>query len=86
MVLTRPVIDCWFVNEWTWNCTLLWLQRKHMITACAVANAIIKDAKQGSLHTHFQCLELSETVSFSEAPSVGDKAQDAFLHPGHTKN
>lgn len=57
-----------------------------MITACAVANAIIKDAKQGSLHTHFQCLELSETVSFSEAPSVGDKAQDAFLHPGHTKN
>ena len=38
-----------------------------MITACAVANAIIKDAKQGSLHTHFQCLELSETVSFSEA-------------------
>lgn len=56
-----------------------------MITACTVANAIIKDAKQGSLHTHFQCLELSETVSFSEAPSAGDKPQETFFHPEHTK-
>lgn len=37
-----------------------------MITACAVANAIIKDAKQGSLHTHFQCLELSERFFFQK--------------------
>lgn len=57
-----------------------------MITAWVVANAIIKDAKQGSLHTYFQHLELSETVSFSEAPSAGDKPQETFLHPGHTKN
>ena len=56
-----------------------------MITACVVANAIIKDAKQGSLHTHFQCLELSETLSFSKAPSAGDKPQETFLHPGHMK-
>lgn len=56
-----------------------------MITACVVANAIIKDAKQGSLHTHFKCLELFETVSFSEAPSAGDKPQETFLRPGHMK-
>lgn len=55
-----------------------------MITACEVANAIITDAKQGSLHTHFQCLELSETF-FSEATSAGDKPQENLLHPGHIK-
>jgi hypothetical protein len=50
-----------------------------------VENAVIKDAKQGSLHTHFQCLKLPETISFSEAPFAGDEPQEVFLHPGHAK-
>lgn len=43
-----------------------------MITALVMENAIIKDAKQGSLHTHVQCLGLYETVSLSEASIAGD--------------
>lgn len=39
------------MNEWTWNCTSLWLQREHVITAFMVENAIIKDARQGPFHT-----------------------------------
>lgn len=86
MVLIRFVIDCWFVNEWIWNCILFWFQRKYMIIVCVVVNVIIKDVKQGLLYIYFQCLEFFEIVFFLEVLFVGDKVQDVFFYLGYIKN
>ena len=59
------------MNELTWNCTSLWLQREHVITAFMVENAVIKDASQGPFQT-FSAWDFMKPSPFPEAPTAGD--------------